>query len=171
MKNNKASIIEAAILLSQMQTVEIEKIGATTGVKLILDPARSNKHFQVFRGCNGAASAIAEVECRTARADAGSKGTLIYLALNESQAPTGAEVVARLGKPKSIQVPLQKAGTSGSAIYLYAIPDGELRFALKAGSPEVVLSIAIDTTSWAPGVRIRNRLAKWGKADLTPFTA
>ena len=49
MKTNKT--IEAAIALSQMETVEIEKIGATTGVKLKLDPARSNKNFRVFRGC------------------------------------------------------------------------------------------------------------------------
>jgi hypothetical protein len=171
MNNNKASIIEAAILLSQMQTVEIEKVGATTGVKLSLDPARSNKQFHVFRGCSDAASALAEVECRTARADAGSKGALIYLALNESLAATAAEVVSRLGKPKSIQVPLQKAGAAGSAIYVYEIPGGELRFAVRAGAPEPVLSIAIDRTSAAPRAGIRSRLAKWGKADLTPFTA
>jgi hypothetical protein len=171
MSTNKTSILEAAISLSQMETVEIERVGATTGVKLALDPARSNRHFQVFRGCNGAQGPIAEVECRTARADASSQGTLIYLALNENQAPSASEVVERLGTPKSVQVPLQKAGAAGSAIYVYQISGGELRFAVMAGGPERVLSIAIDRSSRAPAVRIRNRLAKWGKADLTPFTA
>jgi hypothetical protein len=171
MSANKTSILEAAISLSRTETVEIEQVGATTGIKLALDPARSNKQFHVFRGCSDAAGALAEVECRTARVDAGSKGTLITLALNEALAPTGAEVLARLGKPKSIQVPLQKAGAEGSAIYVYEIPGGELRFELRAGSPDAVLSIAIDRTSPAPRVRIKSRLAKWGKADLTPFTA
>lgn len=171
MSTNKTSILEAAISLSRMETVEIEQVGATTGIKLALDPARSNKQFHVFRGCSDAAGALAEVECRTARVDAGSKGTLIYLALNETLAPTGAEVLARLGKPKSIQVPLQKAGAEGSAIYVYEISGGELRFELRAGSPDAVLSIAIDRTSPAPRLRIKSRLAKWGKADLTPFTA
>jgi len=171
MSTNKTSILEAAIALTRVPTVEIEQVGATTGVKLVLDPARSNKQFHVFRGCSDAASALAEVECRTARADAGSKGTLIYLALNERFAPTGADVVSRLGKPKSIQVPLQKAGTAGSAIYVYEISGGELRFELRTGSQDAVLSIAIDRTSPAPRLRIRSRLAKWGKADLTPFTA
>jgi hypothetical protein len=68
-------------------------------------------------------------------------------------------------------VPLQKAGSTGSAIYVYEIPGGELRFELRAGSPDAVLSIAIDRTSPAPRVRVRSRLAKWGKADLTSFTA
>jgi hypothetical protein len=171
MSTNKTSILEAAIALSQTETVEIERVGAATGVKLVLDCARSNKHFQVFRGCSGADSAVAEVECRTSRADAGSKGTLIYLALNESQAPGASEIVARLGTPKSVEVPLQKAGAAGSAIYVYQIAGGELRFAVRTGAPERVLSIAIDRTSLAPRVRVRNRLAKWGKADLTPFTA
>ena len=171
MKTGERCIIEAAILLSQLEKVEIEKIGAATGVKLSLDPARSNKQFHVFRGCSDAAGVIAEVECRTARDDAGSKGALIYVALNETLAPTAAEVVSRLGKPKSIQVPLQKAGTAGSAIYVYEIPGGQLRFELRSGSPEAVLSIAIDRTFAVSGVRVRSRLAKWGKADLTPFTA
>ena len=171
MKTGERCIIEAAILLSQLEKVEIERIGAATGVKLSLDAARSNKQFHVFRGCSDAASVIAEVECRTARDDAGSKGALIYVALNEPLAPTAAEVVSRLGKPKSIQVPLQKAGTTGSAIYVYEIAGGELRFAVRAGAPERVLSIAIDRTSAAPRARIKSRLAKWGKADLTPFTA
>jgi hypothetical protein len=171
MSTNKTSILEAAIALSQTETVEIERVGATTGVKLVLDCARSNKHFQVFRGCSGADSPIAEVECRTARADAGSRGTLIYLALNENQAPGASEIVAHLGKPKSVEVPLQKAGAAGSAIYVYQIPGGELRFAIRTGAAERVVSIAIDRTSLAPRVRVRNRLAKWGKADLTPFTA
>ena len=171
MSASKTSIIEAAILLSQMETVEIEQVGVTTGVKLALDPARSNRQFHVFRGCSDAAAALSEVECRTARVDAGSKGTLIYLALNESFAPSGSEVVSRLGKPKSIQVPLQKTGSAGTAIYIYEIPGGELRFELRGGTPDAVLSIAIDRTSPAPRVRIRSRLAKWGKADLTPFTA
>jgi hypothetical protein len=168
MSTNKASILEAAIALSQAQTVEIERVGAATGVKLVLDCARSNHHFQVFRGCSGADSAIAEVECRTSRADA---GTLIYLALNENQAPGASEIVAHLGKPKSVEVPLQKAGAVGSAIYVYPIAGGELRFAVRTGAPERVLSIAIDRTSVAPRVRVRDRLARWGKADLTPFTA
>ena len=171
MSTNKTSILEAAILLSQMETVEIERVGATTGVKLALDSARSNKHFQVFRGRSGADSPIAEVECRTCRADAGSKGTLIYLALNENRAPSAAEIVAHLGKPKSVEVPLQKTGAAGSAIYVYPIAGGELRFAVRTGAPERILSIAIDRTSLAPRVRVRDRLAKWGKADLTPFTA
>src|SRR4030095_7332341 len=98
MSTNKTSILEAAISLSRMETVEIEQVGATNGVKLVLDPARSNKQFHVFLGCSDAARALAEVECRTARVDAGSKGTLIYLALNEGFAPTGAEVVSRLGE-------------------------------------------------------------------------
>jgi hypothetical protein len=80
-------------------------------------------------------------------------------------------VLARLGKPKSIQVPLQKAGAEGSAIYVYEISGGELRFELRAGAPDAVLSIAIDRSSPAPRLRIKSRLAKWGKADLTPFTA
>ena len=62
-------------------------------------------------------------------------------------------------------------GAAGSAIYVYQIPGGELRFAVRTGAPERVLSIAIDRTSLAPRVRVRNRLAKWGKTDLTPFTA
>ena len=72
MKTNKT--IEAAIALSQMETVEIEKIGATTGVKLRLDPARSNKNFRVFRGCCDAHGAIAEVECRTTRVKGAAQG-------------------------------------------------------------------------------------------------
>ena len=171
MSTNKTSILEAAVALSQTETVEIEQVGATTGVKLVLDSARSNKHFQVFRGRSGADSPIAEVECRTCRADAGSKGTLIYLALNENRAPSAAEIVAHLGKPKSVEVPLQKTAAAGSAIYVYQIPGGELRFAVRTGAPERILSIAIDRTSLEPRVRVRNRLAKWGKADLTPFTA
>jgi hypothetical protein len=158
MSTNKTSILEAAIALSQTETVEIEQVGATTGVKLVLDSARCNKHFQVFRGCSGADSPVAE-------------GTLIYLALNENRAPSANEIVARLGKPKSVEVPLQKAGGAGSAIYVYQIPGGELRFAVRTGAPERSLSSAIDRTSQAPRVRVRNRLAKWGKADLTPFTA
>ena len=161
MKTNKT--IEAAILLSQMDKVEIEKVGATTGVKLALDPARSNSNFRVFRGCCDANSAIAEVECRTTRAKGAAQGTLIYVAVNEAQAPTGGEVVARLGKPQSIQ------HATGSSIYAYPIPGGELRFAVKAGSPEAVLSIAIEKTASARAAA--SRLEPWGSADLTPVSS
>jgi hypothetical protein len=171
MNTNKPSTIEAAILLSQMETIEIEKIGAVTGVKLSLDRARSHKHFHVFRGCNDAAGAIAEVECRTARVNGASKGALIYLALNEKFAPTGAEVVSRLGKPRSVQAPSAQAGAGGSTIYVYPISGGELRFAVKAGAPDAVFSIAIDRTALVPHPRVASRLAKWGNVDLTPFTA
>jgi len=161
MKTNKT--IEAAIALSQMETVEIEKIGATTGVKLKLDPARSNKNFRVFRGCCDADGAIAEVECRTTRVKGAAQGTLIYVALNEGQAPTRDDVVSRLGKPQSIQQ------ATGSSIYAYEIPGGELRFAVKAGSPEAVLSIAIEkTASASPAAR---RPAQWGSGDLTPVSS
>lgn len=162
MKTNKT--IEAAILLSQMDSVEIEKVGSTTGVKLRLDPARSNSNFRVFRGCCDADGAIAEVECRTTRAKGGAaQGTLIYVALNEDQAPTGNEVVSRLGKPQSIQQ------ATGSSIYAYEIPGGELRFAIKAESPEAVLSIAIEKSAAARPAA--SRAAKWGSADLTPVSS
>ena len=161
MKTNKT--IEAAILLSQMDTVEIEKIGATTGVMLRLDPARSNKNFRVFRGCRDEQGAIAEVECRTTRVKAAAHGTLIYVALNEAQAPTADEVVSRLGKPQSIQQ------ATGSSIYAYEIPGGELRFAVKAGSPEAVLSIAIEKS--AATRPAASRPAQWGNADLTPVSS
>ena len=161
MKTNKT--IEAAILLSQMDSVEIEKVGETTGLKLRLDPARSNGNFRVFRGCGDANSAIAEVECRTTRVKGAAKGTLIYVALNERLAPTGSEVMARLGKPQSIQQ------ATGSAIYAYEIPGGELRFAVKAGSPDAVLSIAIEKT---PSVHATsNRAANSGRVDLTPVSS
>jgi hypothetical protein len=158
MKTNKT--IEAAILLSQMDAVEIEKVGETTGVKLRLDPARSNGNFRVFRGCGDANGAIAEVECRTTRVKGAPQGTLIYVALNERLAPTGSEVMARLGKPHSIQQ------ATGSAIYAYQIPDGELRFAVKSGSPDAVLSIALEKT---PSARpAGSRAAQW---DLTPVSS
>lgn len=158
MKTNKT--IEAAILLSQMDTLEIERIGETTGVKLRLDPARSNGNFRVYRGCGDSNGAIAEVECRTTRVKGAPQGTLIYVALNERLAPTGSEVMARLGKPHSIQQ------ATGSAIYAYQVPGGELRFAVKAGSPDAVLSIALEKT---PSVQsAASRAAKWGSADLTP---
>jgi len=160
MKTNK--IIEAAILLSQMDAVEIEKVGETTGVKLSLDPARSNGNFRVFRGCGVANGAIAEVECRTARVKGVAKGTLVYVALNERLAPTGSEVVARLGQPQSIQQ------ATGSAIYAYQIDGGELRFAVKAGSPEAVLSIALEKT---PSLSAASRAAKLGSVDLTPVSS
>ena len=158
MKTNKT--IEAAIALWQMDTVEIEKVGATTGVKLSLDPARSNSNFRVFRGCSDATSAIAEVECRTTRVKGAAQGTLIYVALNEAHAPTGNEVVSRLGKPQTIQQ------ATGSSIYAYQIPGGELRFAVKAGLPEAILSIAIEKTACARPAASRS--AQWGGADLTP---
>ena len=161
MKTNKT--IEAAILLSQMDTVEIEKVGETTGVKLSLDPARSNGNFRVFRGCGDANGAIAEVECRTTRVKGAAKGTLIYVALNERQAPTGNDVISRLGKPHSIQQ------ATGSSIYGYQIDGGELRFAVKAGSPEALLSIAIEKT---PAVRAASsRAAERGSVDLTPVSS
>jgi hypothetical protein len=161
MKTNKT--IEAAILLSQMDTVEIEKVGETTGVKLRLDPARSNGNFRVFRGCGDSNGAIVEVECRTTRVKGAPQGTLIYVALNERLAPTGSEVIARLGKPQSIQQ------ATGSAIYAYQIDGGELRFAVKAGSPDAVLSIALEKT---PSVQsAASRTAKWGSADLTPVSS
>ena len=138
MKTNKT--IEAAILLSQMDTVEIEKVGETTGVKLRLDPARSNGNFRVFRGCGDSNGAIVEVECRTTRVKGAAKGTLIYVALNERLAPTASDVTSRLGKPQSIQQ------ATGSAIYAYQVPGGELRFAVKTGSPDAVLSIALEKT-------------------------
>jgi hypothetical protein len=160
MKTNKT--IEAAILLSQMDAVEIEKVGETTGVKLSLDPARSNGNFRVFRGCGDANGAIAEVECRTTRVKGAAKGTLIYVALNERLAPTGSEVTARLGKPQSVQQ------ATGSAIYSYEIAGGELRFAVKAGSPDAVLSIAIEKT---PSVQsAASRATKLGGVDLTPVS-
>src|SRR5690349_968263 len=146
-----------------MDTVEIEKIGATTGVKLRLDPARSNKNFRVFRGCCDAHGAIAEVECRTTRVKGAAQGTLIYVALNEGQAPTADELVSRLGKPQSVQQ------ATGSSIYAYDIPGGELRFAVKAGSPEAVLSIAIEKSASARPAA--NRSAQWGSADLTPVSS
>jgi hypothetical protein len=161
MKTNKT--IEAAIALSQMDGVEIEKIGSTTGVKLRLDPARSNSNFRVFRGCCDAAGAIAEVECRTTRVKGAAQGTRIYVALNEDQAPTGDEVVSRLGKPQSIQQ------ATGSSIYAYEIPGGELRFAVKAGSPEAVLSIAIEKTASARPAASRS--AQRGSVDLTPVSS
>ena len=161
MKTNKT--IEAAILLSQMDSVEIEKLGETTGVKLSLDPARSNGNFRVFRGCGDANGAIAEVECRTTRVKGAAKGTLVYVALNERLAPTGNEVISRLGKPQSIQQ------ATGSAIYAYQVPGGELRFAVKAGSPEPVLSIALEKT---PAVQAApSRAAKRDGADLTPVSS
>ena len=161
MKTNKT--IEAAVLLSQMDTVEIEKIGETTGVKLSLDPARSNGNFRVFRGCGDANSAIAEVECRTTRVKGAAKGTLIYVALNERLAPTGSDVTSRLGKAHSIQQ------ATGSTIYAYQIDGGELRFAVKAGSPDAVVSIAIEKT---PSVQsAASRAAKWGSVDLTPVSS
>ena len=161
MKTNKT--IEAAILLSQMDTVEIEKVGETTGVKLSLDAARSNSNFRVFRGCANVNDAIAEVECRTTRVKGAAKGTLIYVALNERQAPTGSEIISRLGKPHSIQQ------ATGSAIYAYEISGGELRFAVKAGSPDAVLSIALEKTPSAQSAA--SRAAKWGSADLTPVSS
>jgi len=161
MKTNKT--IEAAILLSQMDIVEIEKVGETTGVKLSRDPARSNGNFRVFRGCSDANSAIAEVECRTTRVKGATQGTLIYVALNERLAPTGSEVIARLGKPQSIQ------HATGSAIYAYEVPGGELRFAVKTGSPDSVLSIAIEKT---PSVQsAASRAAQRGSIDLTPVSS
>jgi len=161
MKTNKT--IEAAILLSQMDTVEIEKVGETTGIKLRLDPARSNGNFRVFRGCGDSAGAIAEVECRTTRVKGAAKGTLIYVALNERLAPTGSQVIARLGQPQSIQQ------ATGSVIYAYQIDGGELRFAVKAGSPEAVLSIALEKT---PSVQAAaSRAAKLGSVDLTPVSS
>ena len=161
MKTNKT--IEAAILLSQMDTAEIEKVGETTGVKLSLDPARSNANFRVFRGCGDANGAIAEVECRTTRVKGAAKGTLIYVALNERLAPAGSEVISRLGKPQGIQQ------ATGSAIYVYQVPGGELRFAVKTGSPDVVLSIALEK---APSVQsVASRAAKWGNLDLTPVSS
>ena len=160
MKTNKT--IEAAILLSQMDTVEIEKVGATTGVKLSLDPARSNGNFRVFRGCSDATSAIAEVECRTTRVKGAAQGTLIYVALNEALAPSASEVTARLGKPQSIQQ------ATGSAIYAYQVPGGELRFAVRAGSPDAVLSIAIEKAASARPAASR---AAWGSVDLTPASS
>ena len=160
MKTNKA--IEAAILLSQMDTVEIERVGETTGVKLSLDPARSNGNFRVFRGCGDAKGAIAEVECRTTRVKGTAKGTLIYVALNERQAPTGSEVIARLGKPQSIQQ------ATDSSIYAYQVDGGELRFAVRAGSPEAVFSIAVEKL---PSVQpAASRAAKWG-GDLAPVSS
>jgi hypothetical protein len=161
MKTNKT--IEAAILLSQMDAVEIEKVGETTGVKLRLDPARSNGNFRVFRGCGDSNGAIVEVECRTTRVKGAAKGTLIYVALNERLAPTGSEVMSRLGKPQSIQQ------ATGSAIYAYEVPGGELRFAVKAGSPDAVLSIALEKTPSAQSAA--SRAAKWGSADLTPVSS
>lgn len=161
MKTNKT--IEAAILLSQMDSVEIEKVGSTTGVKLRLDAARSNSNFRVFRGCCDADGAIAEVECRTTRVKGAAQGTLIYVALNEDRAPTGNEVVSRLGKPQSIQQ------ATGSSIYAYEIPGGELRFAIKAESPEAVLSIAIEKSAAARPAA--SRAAKSGSADLTPVSS
>ena len=161
MKTNKT--IEAAILLSQMDTVEIERIGETTGVKLRLDPARSNGNFRVFRGCGDANGAIAEVECRTTRVKGAAKGTLIYVALNERLAPTGSEVMVRLGKPQSIQQ------ATGSAIYAYQVPGGELRFAVKTGSPDAVLSIALEKTPSAQSAA--SRAAQWGSVDLTPVNS
>jgi hypothetical protein len=161
MKTNKT--IEAAVLLSQMDTVEIERIGETTGVKLTLDAARSNGNFRVFRGCGDSNGAIAEVECRTTRVKGAGKGTLIYVALNERLAPTGSEVMSRLGKPHTIQQ------ATGSTIYAYEVPGGELRFAVTAGSPDAVLSIAIEKT---PSVQsTASRAAKWGSADLTPVSS
>lgn len=161
MKTNKT--IEAAILLSQMDTIDIESIGATTGVKLSLDAARSNGNFRVFRGCSDSNGAIAEVECRITRVKGAAKGTLIYVALNERLAPTGSDVTSRLGKPQSIQQ------ATGSTIYAYQIPGGELRFAIKVGSPDAVLSIAIEKT---PSVQsAASRAAKWGSADLTPVSS
>lgn len=150
MKTNKT--IEAAILLSQMDALEIECVGETTGVKLSLDAARSNTNFRVFRGCGDKNSAIAEVECRTTRVK-GAKGTLVYVALNEGMAPTGSEVTARLGKPHSVQQ------ATGSTIYGYQIAGGELRFAVKAGSPDTVLSIAIEKVDSARPAA--NRAAQW----------
>jgi len=161
MKTNKT--IEAAILLSQMDTVEIEKVGETTGVKLRLDPARSNDNFRVFRGCGDSNGAIVEVECRTTRVKGAAKGTLIYVALNERLAPTASDVTSRLGKPQSIQQ------ATGSAIYAYQVPGGELRFAVKTGSPDAVLSIALEKTPSAQAAA--NRAAKWGSADLTPVSS
>ena len=161
MKTNKT--IEAAILLSQMDAVEIEKVGETTGVKLSLDPARSNSNFRVFRGCGDANGAIAEVECRTTRVKGAAKGTLIYVALNERQAPSGRDVISRLGEPESIQQ------ATGSAIYGYQVDGGELRFAIQAGSHEAVLSIAIEKT---PSVQsAASRAAKLGTVDLTPVSS
>ena len=161
MKTNKT--IEAAILLSQMATVEIESVGEATGVKLRLDPARSNGNFRVFRGCGDSNSAIAEVECRTTRVKGAAKGTLVYVALNERQAPTGSDVTSRLGKPHSIQQ------ATGSAIYAYQIDGGELRFAVKGGSPDAVVSIAIEKTPSAQSAA--SRAAKWGSVDLTPVSS
>ena len=161
MKTNKT--IEAAILLSQMDSVEIEKVGETTGVKLCLDAARSNGNFRVFRGCGDANGAIAEVECRTTRVKGVAKGTLIYVALNERLAPTGSDVTARLGKPHSIQQ------ATGSAIYAYQIDGGELRFAVKAGSPEAVLSIALEKTPSGPSAA--SRATNLGSVDLTPVSS
>ena len=139
------------------------EVGETTGVKLRLDPARSNGNFRVFRGCGDSNGAIAEVECRTTRVKGAAKGTLIYVALNERLAPTGSDVTSRLGKPHSIQQ------ATGSAIYAYQVPGGELRFAVKAGSPDAVLSIALEKT---PSVQsAASRAAKWGSADLTPVSS
>jgi len=161
MKTNKT--IEAAVLLSQMDTIEIEKVGETTGVKLRLDPARSNGNFRVFRGCGDLNGAIAEVECRTTRVKGAAKGTLVYVALNEALAPSASEVTARLGKPQSIQQ------ATGSTIYAYQVPDGELRFAVKAGAPDAVLSIALEKT---PSVQsAASHAAKWDSADLTPVSS
>ena len=161
MKTNNT--VEAAILLSQMDAVEIEKVGATTGVKLSLDPARSNSNFRVFRGCGDANSAIAEVECRTTRVKGAAPGTLIYVALNEAHSPSAGEVTARLGKPQSVQQ------ATGSAIYVYPVPGGELRFAVKTGSPGAVLSIALEKMPSAPSAV--SRAAKWGSLDLTPVSS
>jgi hypothetical protein len=91
------------------------------------------------------------------------KGTLVYVALNEHLAPTGSEVTSRLGKPHSIQQ------ATGSAIYAYQVPGGELRFAVKTGSPDAVLSIALEKT---PSVRpAANLAAQRGSVDLTPISS
>ena len=62
-------------------------------------------------------------------------------------------MVSRLGKPQSIQQ------ATGSSVYAYEIPGGELRFAVKAGSPEAILSIAIEKTASASSAARRS--AQW----------
>ena len=143
MNRGHSSAIDAAIALHRAETIDIEKVASATGVKLAPDATRSTNYFQVFRGRGDPNSVFAEVECRIARPDASSRGTLVDLVINQASAPSGAEVISRLGQPYDVQVSPPEAQAAGSATYVYEESGGELRFAIKGGTSDVVLSIAI----------------------------
>ena len=143
MIRGNSSPIDAAIALYRAEMIDIEKVSSATGVKLALDAAHSTNYFHVFRGRGDPNSAFTDVECRIARPDASSKGALVNLGINQASAPSGAEVISRLGQPHDVQVSPPEAQATGSTTYVYETSGGELRFAIKGGTSDAVLSVAI----------------------------